>query len=103
MNVEYSLPNPRDEIERQIAVGRFAHAQTLLASYWQANPGLATAPFVLSQFKKLRAALGATKVRVAILRSFTVEPLVPLLRAAAAASRNDIQVFVCDCEDNGQE
>jgi len=103
MNVEYSLPNPRDEIERQIAVGRFAHAQTLLASYWQANPGLATAPFVLSQFKKLRAALGATKVRVAILRSFTVEPLVPLLRAAAAASRIDLQVYVGGFNTYAQE
>jgi FkbH-like protein len=103
MKAEQSLPNPRNEIERQIAAGRFANAQMLLASYWQANPGPATAPFVLSQFEKLRTAVVAPTVRVAILRSFTVEPLVPLLRAAAAASRIDLQVYVSGFNTYAQE
>ncbi|MCI0391805.1 MAG: HAD-IIIC family phosphatase [Acidobacteria bacterium] len=92
--MECNLPDIRNEIERQIAAGRFANAHALLGSYWRSNPGPATAPFVLSQFEKLRAGVGATTARAAILRSFTVEPLVPLLRAAAAASRIDLQVYV---------
>ncbi|MCI0390096.1 MAG: HAD-IIIC family phosphatase, partial [Acidobacteria bacterium] len=103
MKTGQSLPNPRNEIERQIAIGRFDYAHTLLASYWQANPGFATAPFVLSKFEKLRMAVAAPKVRVAILRSFTVEPLVPLLRAAAAASRIDLQVYVSGFNNYAQE
>jgi len=103
MSIESGPPNHRDEIGRQIAIGRFANAHTLLASYWRSKPGPATAPFVLSQFEKLRTAVGATTLRVAILRSFTVEPLVPLLRAAAAASRIDLQVYVSGFNTYAQE
>ena len=103
MSLEYSSQNSRNEIERQIAVGRFAQAHGLLAGYWQANPGPAAASFVLSQFEKLRTAVGAPTLRVAILRSFTVEPLVPLLRAAAAANRIDLQVYVGGFNTYAQE
>jgi FkbH-like protein len=59
---------------------------------WQTHPGPPAAHFVISCFSSLRLPL--TPVRLAILRSFTVEPVLPLLRAGAYVSGIDLQIQV---------
>ena len=49
-----------------------------------------------SRFDELRDKLALTKFKLAILRSFTVEPIVPLLRAEAFAYGIDLEVHVGD-------
>lgn len=72
----------REEIDRLIADGAPTGARAALAALWHEQPTPAVASFVVSRFERLQA--GGMKLqpfKVAILRSFTVEPIVPLLRA----------------------
>ena len=57
-------------------------AANLLAAFWRSNP--TAAAWVASRFSQLAPALGAPSCDVLVLRSFTLEPAVPLVRACAA-------------------
>ena len=74
----------RAQIDAAIAAGQTGRALSLLKSYWFADPSLSVAPFVLDRIAKTPGGPPAVARTVRILRSFTVEPLVPLVRAAAA-------------------
>jgi len=105
-----STPNPtpaghnpadlRAEIDALIALGTFDIAARRLAELWRRDPASGTASFVTSRFDelrdKMRGNLALTKFKLAILRSFTVEPIVPLLRAEAFAYGIDLEVHVGD-------
>ena len=105
-----STPNPtpaghnpsdlRAEIDALIAQGTFDLAARrlaeLLAELWRRDPASGTASFVTSRFDELRDKLALTRFKLAILRSFTVEPIVPLLRAEAFAYGIDLEVHVGD-------
>jgi len=93
----------REEIDRLISAGELAKAHSLLAQLWSENPGPALAGYVVSHFEKLRSTLAPTSCRVAILRSFTIEPIIPLLRAAAAVNRIDLTMHVGDFNAYAQE
>ena len=71
---------------------RRGHA--LIVQLWRENPSLSLAGFVISCFERLRPNLVLIPCRIAILRSFTVEPVIPLLRAAAFVSGIDLSVNV---------
>src|ERR1035441_2067247 len=91
--------NPSDlraEIDALIAQGIFDIAGRRLAELWRRDPASGTASFVISRFDELRDKLALTKFKLAILRSFTVEPIVPLLRAEAFAYGIDLEVHVGD-------
>src|ERR1039458_6919991 len=101
-----STPNPtpgghnpsdlRAEIDALIAQGTFDIGARRLAELWRRDPASGTASFVISRFDELRDKLALTKFKLAILRSFTVEPIVPLLRAEAFAYGIDLEVHVGD-------
>jgi len=105
-----STPNPtpaghnpsdlRAEIDALIAQRTFDIASRRLAELWRRDPASGTASFVTSRFDelrdKMRGNLALTKFKLAILRSFTVEPIVPLLRAEAFAYGIDLEVHVGD-------
>src|ERR1039457_7256603 len=101
-----STPNPtpaghnpsdlRAEIDALIAQGTFDIASRRLAELWRHDSASGTASFVTSRFDELRDKLALTKFKLAILRSFTVEPIVPLLRAEAFAYGIDLEVHVGD-------
>ncbi|MGC2512941.1 MAG: HAD-IIIC family phosphatase [Terriglobales bacterium] len=105
-----STPNPtpaghnpsdlRAEIDALVAQGTFDLAWRRLAELWRREPAPGTASFVASRLdelrEKLRDNLALTKFKLAILRSFTVEPIVPLLRAEALAYGIDLEVQVGD-------
>lgn len=86
----------RQEISELIASGKEASALSLLSQLWVQNPDSATAGYILSTVEKLRGKLPMSACRIAVLRSFTVEPCVPLLRAVSAVRGIDLTVYLCD-------
>jgi FkbH-like protein len=97
---------PRDlrkEVDDLIASGSAELAAVRLAELWRGESGAGAAAFVVSRYEKLREQLPLARYRLAILRSFTVEPAVPLLRAAAFASGIDLTVQLGDFNAYPQE
>jgi FkbH-like protein len=82
----------RDEIEAWIEGDEVEQARSGLERLWREDPSPATAGFVVARFERLRGRVSLVPSRVFILRSFTVEPVVPLLRAAAFAGGIDLEV-----------
>ncbi|MGH9437109.1 MAG: HAD-IIIC family phosphatase [Terriglobia bacterium] len=82
----------RLRIDEAVSGANTRVAQILLADLWRRDPRPATANFVNSRFERLRPHLQATGCRVAFLRSFTLEPVAPSLRAEAAVRGLDITV-----------
>jgi FkbH-like protein len=105
---EHNPSNLRAEVDGLIARRAFDLASRRLAELWRLDPASGTASFVTSRLDELRDKLhektrdklgdklGLTKFKLAILRSFTVEPIVPLLRAEAFAYGIDLEVHVGD-------
>ena len=105
---EHNPSNLRAEVDGLIAQGAFESASRRLAELWRRDPASGTASFVTSRLDELRDKLpektrdklgdnlALTKFKLAILRSFTVEPIVPLLRAEAFAYDIDLEVHVGD-------
>jgi len=75
----------RKIIEGLLAEGRFSEARYKIEEFWKKQPTAATAQFVIACFQQMRGTIALAERRVAILRSFTVEPLVPMLKASALA------------------
>jgi FkbH-like protein len=93
----------REEIDRLVMGGESRRAQSLLRELWKRDPGPKTAGFVVSRFERLRPTLAVRPCRIAILRSFTVEPVVPVLRAAAMVNGIDPVVWVGSFNAYAQE
>ena len=93
----------REQVDQLIAAGRGEPALGRLAELWQAAPGSAAANFVISRFEKIRRDVGAAACRMFVLRSFTVEPILPLLRAGAAVGCIDLEVQLGDFNTYVQE
>jgi FkbH-like protein len=93
---EHQPSNLRAEVDGLIAQGAFDLAARRLAELWRRDSAAATASFVTSRLDQLRDKLALTKFKLAILRSFTVEPIVPLLRSEAFAYGIDLEVHVGD-------
>ena len=96
MSQEHNPSNLRAEVDRLIAESVPDAASRRLADLWRREPGAATASFVNSRIDQLRDKLPLTKFKLAFLRSFTVEPIVPLLRAEAFIYGIDLEVHVGD-------
>lgn len=84
----------RAAVDAAIADGDPIAARALLAQLWRLRPAPATAAFVLGRSARLGPGPRTTTARVAVLRSCTVEPLIPLLRAGAAVADLDLEVTV---------
>jgi FkbH-like protein len=93
----------RQEIDTLIAAGSAGSAVLRLGELWRKESGPGTAAFVVSRYEKLRPHLSLVPYRLAILRSFTVEPVVPLLRAAAFLNGIDLTFHVGDFNAYPQE
>ncbi len=99
-SAEHNPSNLRAEVDALMAEGAFDLAVRRLADLWRRDPASGTASFVISRIDELRGKLRdkfpLTKFKLAILRSFTVEPIVPLLRAEAFVYGIDLEVHVGD-------
>jgi FkbH-like protein len=93
----------REEIDALIAAGKSDAAVALLAELWWREPRPATAAFVVSRFEGLREHVPLKRCRVAFLRSFVVEPVIPLARAMAFVDGIDLEVQVGDFNAYTQE
>src|ERR1700757_3617955 len=97
------MPDLRQEIDNLIAAGSAEAAVVRLREFWRKENGPAPAAFVVSRYEKLRSSVPLVPYRLAILRSFTLEPVIPLLRAAAFLSGIDLTVHVGDFNAYPQE
>lgn len=95
--------DPREQIDASLELGQWEKASAMLADLWRRQPGMSTAGYVVSSYERMRSRLPITPYRLALLRSFTVEPVVPLLRAAAFASGVNLAVQVGDFNAYAQE
>jgi len=93
----------RETIDHLIAIGDAAGASMRLAELWRQESGSATAAFITSRYEQLRPMNHFTSHRLAVLRSFTLEPVVPLLRASAFVARLDLAVHLGDFNAYAQE
>jgi FkbH-like protein len=93
----------RSEIDRSLEGASPELAAARISELWRNQSDLATAAFVCSSYEKLRGKLDLVPHRLAILRSFTVEPIVPLLRAASFCAGIDLAVQVGDFNTYSQE
>ena len=67
-----------------------------MKAFLRASPQASTAAFVTSRFEQIADRLTLTRLRIAVLRSFTIEPMIPVLRALAYEAGVDLQVMVGD-------
>ena len=86
----------RDQIDNLIAAGEIGPAAEALKAFLRASPQAGTASFVTSRFEQIADRLNLTPLRLAVLRSFTIEPMIPVLRALAYEAGIDLQVMVGD-------
>ncbi|HEY7993747.1 MAG TPA: HAD-IIIC family phosphatase [Candidatus Eremiobacteraceae bacterium] len=93
----------RDSIDKLLEHGKLAEAFQTLADAWNREPSLNAAQYVIAKYERHRAELDLVTCRLAILRSVTVEPLVPLLRAAAYVNGIDLDVRVSDFDTYATE
>ncbi len=93
----------RAEIDAAISREEWPVARSLLIRFWELNPGPAAAGFALPRLEKLRPHLSTVPCRLAILRSFTVEPVVPILRTLALLRGIDLTVRVGGFNAHAQE
>src|SRR5258708_39836972 len=82
------------EILSAIEAREHPRAFALMSKLFEEAPTLANAQFVLKQAAPIRELLALVPCRLAILRSFTVEPVVPILRALALFYGIDMIVHV---------
>jgi FkbH-like protein len=93
----------RTEIDLAMGAGEWRKAAGMVQSLWEREASSTTANFVTACFDRMRAHVDLAAHRCAILRSFTVEPLVPLFRASAFAAGIDLAVHLGDFNTYAQE
>ena len=82
------------QVEELISQSRWAEGYAALAEQWRKQPTLASAACMVSRIPTFRDRVPLIPRRLAVLRSFTVEPVVPLLRAAAFVNGIDLTIHV---------
>jgi FkbH-like protein len=90
-------------VDRAIAAGDASGAARMLASAWEREPGSAMAGFVASRYGRIAGRLGLLQQRWAILRSFTVEPVLPVLKAGAYAAGIALETHLGEFNAYAQE
>jgi FkbH-like protein len=93
----------RQQIEALIEGGEAASAARLLNQMWGAQNNGASAGFIASRYDRIRESLPLRPCRWAFLRSFTVEPLVPILKAGAYTSGIALETHVGEFNAWAQE
>jgi FkbH-like protein len=93
----------RSQIDHQLDTGKWTSAVAGLTQLWNQQPTSATAGFINSRFQRLHPHLSLRKCRVAFLRSFTIEPVLPLLTAAAFVSGIELELHIGDFNNLTQE
>jgi len=77
----------RAAIDDLLERGEVVAARAAVARLWASAPGSTSAAFIMARHERLRHGPALVPYHVAVLRSFTVEPIVPVLRAIALVPR----------------
>jgi FkbH-like protein len=93
----------RKQIDEAILAGRWAEARVGIEQFWREQPTSATASFLVRCGDRLRGNVSMTSAKMRILRSFTLEPAVPMLRAAALTGGIDLAVSLSEFNAYAQE
>lgn len=80
----------RTEVEELLRVGEWHNAHLRLGDLWREEGKTSVAGFISSCYERLRDHIPLVKCRVFILRSMTIEPLMPMLRCAGLVAGIDI-------------
>jgi FkbH-like protein len=89
--------------DRHLAAGDLVRATAALRDHFTAEPSLAAARAVLTRLDGPSAQPDRAKTRVWVLRSYTIEPIFPLLRAGALLESLDLQLRAGDFNAYAQE
>ena len=92
----------RQSIDAAIEQQKWDSARAQLKQVFRQAPSLATAQFVLDRLGKISNHLSWVTCRLAILRSFTMEPVVPVLRGAALLNGIELTVQLGDFNTHAQ-
>ena len=95
--------DPRQHINNCIQIGKLAEARNAIEALWTERPTSANANFVSAQAERLHQEQPMAGARIAFLRSFTLEPVVPLLRGAAFVKGIRLESFVGEFNSYPQE
>jgi FkbH-like protein len=93
----------RKDVDGAIARGDASGAARMLAEAWELDPGSALAGFVASRYDRIAGRLDLLRQRWAILRSFTVEPVVPVFKAGAYAAGVQLETHLGEFNAYAQE
>ena len=96
MASELKKPDLRAEIDELISAGAAEQAARRLLELGRKESGPASAAFIVERVERLHGKIPLLEYRLAILRSFTIEPAVPMLRAAAFSCGLHLQVHIGD-------
>ena len=93
----------RQQIGACLTNGDAAAAARLLQEMWRSQGGAASAGYVVSCYERIREELALRRCRWAVVRSFTVEPLVPVFKAGAYAAGVALEVHLGEFNAWAQE
>jgi FkbH-like protein len=93
----------RESIATAARDGDEVRVLALLHALLREAPTVANAQLVIDRLRGLPAGKPRSELRLAILRSFTVEPVLPLLKAAAALSGLDLEIWTGGFNTYAQE
>ncbi len=103
VTADEDLRGLRRGVDDAIAAGDVVTARALLERLWRQRPGPSVAGFVNARSAQIPPDARRRRATIGILRSFTIEPVVPVLRAAAAVNGLDLDVHVGDFNTYAQE
>jgi FkbH-like protein len=95
--------DPRTAIDAAIEGREWPSALALLDRHFHDSPSIGSAQLTLDRVRRIEHPGPRTGLRLAVLRSFTVEPVLPLLRAAAALRGLDLEVWTGGFNTYAQE
>jgi len=93
----------KDSFHQAIEQGDWHQALSRLRQFFAASQNLVGAQVILDQMEKLKKHLPTVPYRLAFLRSFTLEPVVPLVQAHAFLHAIDLKVEMGDFNTYAQE
>lgn len=93
----------RETIDALMAEQQHGAALAQLRAFFRQSPTQSNAQFVLDRAAKIDARRSIVTCRLFVLRSFTIEPMLPLLRASAFLNGLDVQTQVGDFNAYAQE
>ena len=82
----------RREIDHDLKAGSLVSAKARLQTLWDTQPSSSTAAFIVNRRKRIQELPGVRSCRLAVLRSFTVEPVLPFLNAGALLQGIDLAI-----------